>query len=171
MLPRNSVSSPGMSMAPSRAKVTWSRSSTSSLKPWSAPSGNAISCTGRSRLDSHDAAFTRGDRCSRLILMSQRLLDRRRRVLVVLKLAREERLVCAEVEVTVAGQVEQDGLAATGALALQGLVHDHADGVRGLGRRDDALGPGELESRLERGELRDGDGLDVLLVVELADER
>src|SRR6266545_3619798 len=202
MLPRNSVSSPGMSMAPSRAKVTWSRSSTSSLKPCSAPSGNAISRTGRSRLDNHDAAFTRCDRCSRLIVMSlrfrmprtvgirptavyglitpspfhlrqpaQRLLDLRRRVLVILKAAREERLVRAEVEVTVAGEVEQDGLAATGLLALHGLVHDHADGMRGLGRRDDALGPGELEGRLERGELRDGHRLDVLLVVELADER
>jgi hypothetical protein len=60
--PSASVSSPGMSMAHSRAKVAWSRSSTSSLKAWSAPSGNAMRRTGRSRLDSHEAAFTRCER-------------------------------------------------------------------------------------------------------------
>src|SRR5215470_17570716 len=68
-----SVSSPGMSIAHSRANVTWSRSSTSSLNACRAPSGNAMSRTGMSRLDSHDAAFTRCVRCSRLILMSPRL--------------------------------------------------------------------------------------------------
>src|SRR5512145_1129002 len=73
ILPRASVSSPGMSIAHSRAKVTWSISSTSSLNACRAPSGNAISRTGMSRLDSHDAAFTRCERCSRLILMSPRL--------------------------------------------------------------------------------------------------
>src|SRR6185436_3084996 len=66
-------SSPGMSIAHSRANVAWSRSSTSSLKACSAPSGKAMSRTGRSRLESHDAAFTRCERCSRLILMSLRL--------------------------------------------------------------------------------------------------
>src|SRR5262245_18800057 len=73
ILPRASVSSPGMSIAHSRAKVAWSRSSTSSLKACSAPSGKAMSRTGISRLESHDAAFTRSERCSRLILMSLRL--------------------------------------------------------------------------------------------------
>src|SRR6266550_8231164 len=73
ILPSSSVSSPGISIAHSRAKVAWSRSSTSSLNACSAPSGKAISLTGRSRLDSHDAAFTRCERCSRLILMSLRL--------------------------------------------------------------------------------------------------
>src|SRR6266850_1941620 len=73
ILPRASVSSPGMSMAHSRANVAWSRSRTSSLKACSAPSGKAISLTGMSRLESHDAAFTRCERCSRLILMSLRL--------------------------------------------------------------------------------------------------
>src|SRR5262249_52859743 len=48
-LPRASVSGPGMSIAHSRAKSTWSRSRTSSLKPWSAPSGIAISRTGQPR--------------------------------------------------------------------------------------------------------------------------
>src|SRR4030095_14194501 len=73
ILPRASVSSPGMSIAHSRANVAWSRSSTSSLKACSAPSGKAMSRTGISRLESHDAAFTRCERCSRLILMSLRL--------------------------------------------------------------------------------------------------
>src|SRR5215471_18723276 len=73
ILPRASVSSPGMSMAHSRANVAWSRSSTSSLNACSAPSGKAISRTGRSRLESHEAALTRCERCSRLILMSLRL--------------------------------------------------------------------------------------------------
>src|SRR5262245_10077538 len=73
ILPSASVSSPGMSIAHSRANVTWSRSSTSSLNACRAPSGNAMSRTGMSRLDNHDAAFTRCERCSRLILMSPRL--------------------------------------------------------------------------------------------------
>src|SRR5262245_14127356 len=73
ILPSASVSSPGMSIAHSRANVTWSRSSTSSLNACRAPSGNAMSRTGMSRLESHDAAFTRCERCSRLILMSPRL--------------------------------------------------------------------------------------------------
>src|SRR5215471_12991649 len=72
ILPRSSVSSPGMSIAHSRAKVAWSRSSTSSLNAWSAPSGNAISRTGIERLDSQAAALTKWWRCSRLILMSSR---------------------------------------------------------------------------------------------------
>src|SRR3989441_5248458 len=73
ILPSASVSSPGMSIAHSRAKVAWSRSSTSSLNACSAPSGKAMRRTGISRLDSQDAAFTRCERCSRLILMSLRL--------------------------------------------------------------------------------------------------
>src|SRR5215467_16166758 len=73
ILPRASVSSPGMSIAHSRANVAWSRSSTSSLNACRAPSGNAMSRTGMSRLESHDAALTRCERCSRLILMSPRL--------------------------------------------------------------------------------------------------
>src|SRR4030095_15364816 len=73
ILPNASVSSPGMSIAHSRAKVAWSRSRTSSLNACSAPSGKAMSRTGISRLDSHDAAFTRCERWSRLILISPRL--------------------------------------------------------------------------------------------------
>jgi hypothetical protein len=72
ILPSASVSSPGMSIAHSRANVAWSRSSTSSLKACSAPSGTAMRRTGRSRLESHEAAFTRWERCSRLIAMSFR---------------------------------------------------------------------------------------------------
>src|SRR5262245_27474974 len=73
ILPRASVSSPGMWIAHSRANVAWSRSSTSSLNACSAPYGKAMSRTGISRLESHDAALSRCERCSRLILMSLRL--------------------------------------------------------------------------------------------------
>ena len=72
IFPSSSVSCPGMSIAHSRAKVAWSRSSTSSLNAWSAPSGKAIRRTGMDRLDSHAAALTKWWRCSRLILMSRR---------------------------------------------------------------------------------------------------
>src|SRR5205085_1758689 len=72
-LPSSSVSSPGMSMAHSRANFTWSMSSTSSLKACSAPSGKPLSRTGRPRADSHEAAFTRWCRCSRWILTAARL--------------------------------------------------------------------------------------------------
>src|SRR5262249_45075092 len=72
IFPSSSVSSPGMSIAHSRAKVAWSRSSTSSLNAWRAPSGKAIKRTGMDKLDSHAAALTRWWRCSRLILMSRR---------------------------------------------------------------------------------------------------
>src|SRR5215469_9393420 len=71
--PSASVSGPGTSIAHSRANVAWSRSSTSSLKPCSAPSGMAIRRTGRSRLDSQAAAFVRCWRCSRLMPMSDRV--------------------------------------------------------------------------------------------------
>ena len=44
--PIRSVSGPGMSIAHSRAYVSWSRSMTSSVNPCSAPSGTATSRTG-----------------------------------------------------------------------------------------------------------------------------
>src|SRR5229473_3598789 len=72
ILPSASVSSPGMSIAHSRANLTWSASNTSSLNPCSAPSGNAMRRTGRSREESQLAAFTRCLRCSRLVWMSLR---------------------------------------------------------------------------------------------------
>src|SRR5713101_4714820 len=73
ILPSASVSSPGMSIAHSRANLTWSASKTSSLNPCRAPSGNAMRRTGRSREESQLAAFTRCLRCSRLVWMSLRL--------------------------------------------------------------------------------------------------
>src|SRR6266542_3815160 len=60
-------------MADSRAYVTWSRSNTSSVKPCNAPSGSSTSRTGRSRLESHDAAAIRWLMCSRLRWISARL--------------------------------------------------------------------------------------------------
>src|SRR4030095_3252466 len=93
------------------------------------------------------------------------------RVLVVLELAGQERLVGAEVEVAVAGEVEENRLPLARLLAAQRLVDGHADGVRRLRRRDDGLGARELQGGLEGGELRYRDGLDHALVVELADQR
>src|SRR6516165_9038890 len=61
-----------MSIAHSRANSSWLRSRTSSLKPCKAPSGTAMSRTGRSRLESHDAALMRCERCSRFVLISSR---------------------------------------------------------------------------------------------------
>ena len=59
-------------IAHSRANSSWSRSRTSSLKPCRAPSGMAMSRTGRSMLDSHDAALIRCDRCSMFTCISSR---------------------------------------------------------------------------------------------------
>src|SRR6266699_4238851 len=61
-----------MSIAHSRANSSWLRSRTSSLKPCKAPSGTAMRRTGRSRLDSHEAALMRCERCSRFVLISSR---------------------------------------------------------------------------------------------------
>jgi hypothetical protein len=59
-----------MSIAHSRANDAWSTSSTSSLNPCSPPSGIAINRTGRSKLDSHDAALVRLRMCSMFTAMS-----------------------------------------------------------------------------------------------------
>src|SRR5215212_3632269 len=61
-----------MSIAHSFAKLALSRSSTSSLKAWSPPSGMAIRRTGRSRLESHEAALIRCEMWSRLRWISDR---------------------------------------------------------------------------------------------------
>src|SRR5713101_134491 len=71
-LPSSSVSSPGISIAHSRANLAWSRSSTSSLKACSAPSGIASKRTGMLNPESQLAALVRCFKCSRLILMSLR---------------------------------------------------------------------------------------------------
>src|SRR5256886_13831265 len=102
---------------------------------------------------------------------AQRFLDLRRRVLVVLELAGQERLVGAEVEVAVAGEVEQDRPALAFFLAAERLIDRDSDRVSGLRRRDDALAARELHRRLERRDLRHRHRLDHALVVELADER
>src|SRR6478752_2094932 len=62
-----------MSIAHSRANVTWSRSSTSSLNACRPPSGMATRRTGRSRLDSHEAALNNSAMWSRLRWMSARV--------------------------------------------------------------------------------------------------
>src|SRR5436309_10567941 len=102
---------------------------------------------------------------------AQRFLDLRRGVLVVLKLAGQERLVGAEVEVAVPGEIEQDRALLAFLLGPLGLVDHDPDRVGRLRRRDDALAARELHRRLEGGELRHRGRLDHALVVELADQR
>src|SRR3990170_709304 len=93
------------------------------------------------------------------------------RVLVVLELAREVGLVGREIQEAVPAQVEDDRLAFALLLGAEGLVDRAADRVGRLRRGQDALGARELDGRLEGGDLGHRDGLDHLLVVELADER
>jgi hypothetical protein len=102
---------------------------------------------------------------------AQRLLDLARRVFVVLELAAQVRLVGAEVEVAVAGEVEQDRLLLAFLLGALGLVDGHPDGVGRLRGRDDAFRARELQGGVERGELRHRLGLDHALVEQLADQR
>jgi hypothetical protein len=73
------------------------------------------------------------------------------RIFEVLQLAGGILLVTAEVEQSVAAQVEQDRLACARLAGPQGLVDGKADGVRGLGGRDDAFGARELNRGLEDG--------------------
>src|SRR5919198_2269152 len=70
--PRISVSSPGTSIAHSLAYSSWSKSKTSSVNPCRAPSGMATSRTGRSRLESHEAAAITWEMWYRLRLISGR---------------------------------------------------------------------------------------------------
>src|SRR2546428_6376221 len=62
-----------MSMAISSAYLRCSQSNTSSVNPWSAPSGITISRTGRSRLESQQAAAQTSWRCSILAVICSRL--------------------------------------------------------------------------------------------------
>jgi len=78
-----------------------------------------------------------------------RLLDQRGRVFVILQLALVELLVGRHVEV--AGEVEGDHFLFAALPGTQGLVDRHADGVRGLGRGEDAFRLGELHRRFEGG--------------------
>ena len=87
--------------------------------------------------------------------MLQRLLHPLRRVLEVLELAGEVRVVRRHVDVAVAGEVEEDGPLLPLLLRLERLVDRGPDRVRRLGRRDDELGARELDRRVEAGELRD----------------
>ena len=63
----------------------------------------------------------------------------------------------------VAAQRGEDDLRLAGLLARQRLADRRGDGVRRLGRRDDALGAGELQRGGEALPLRDGDRLDQAL--------
>ena len=77
------------------------------------------------------------------------------------------RLVGGEVEVPRARQPEQDDLFLPLPLAAERFVHGGADGVRALGRGQDALALGELHRRLEHLVLLDGDRAQIPVVIEL----
>src|SRR6266480_2359960 len=109
-------------------------------------------------------------RRSDLRQVPERLVHLLRRVLVVLELAGEERLVGREVEMAVAAQIEADRLPLAVSLASERLVDDAAPRVSRLGRRQDALRARELHGGMEGAHLGHGDRLDDLLVVELADQ-
>ena len=79
----------------------------------------------------------------------QRAGDLGLRQLVVLEAVVQVVVVGGHVEVAVAGQVEQDHLLVAGLVGPLGRVDRALDGVRGLGRRDDALGAGERDRRGE----------------------
>ena len=87
-------------------------------------------------------------------------LDLLRGILVVLERAVEVALVRGQVEVAVAAQVEQDDPGLAGFLRRERLVDGDADRVGRLGRRQDALGPGELDAGLEARALVDAPRLD-----------
>ena len=84
---------------------------------------------------------------------------KRRGDLAVDEPAVEEVVVGREVEQAVAGVVEEDHALLARLLGRERLVDRGADGVTGLGRRDLALGAGELHRGLERLALRVGDRL------------
>ena len=71
----------------------------------------------------------------------------------------------------VAAQVEEDDLGLAGLAGGEGLVDRDPDRVGRLGRRQDALGSGELDARLEAGPLVDAPGLDVAVLLEQAHQR
>src|SRR4051812_34783875 len=79
---------------------------------------------------------------------------------LVLQLAAEVLAVRGQVEVTVSGKSEQDGLLAALGLALEGLVDGGPDRVRRLRRGQDALGAGELHPGVEAPGLRHRDRVD-----------
>src|SRR4051794_289134 len=65
------------------------------------------------------------------------------RELGILKGPGQVGVIGGEVEVAVAAQAEEDRARLAGLLGRLGLLDHGADGVRGLGRGDDALGAGE----------------------------
>ena len=101
-----------------------------------------------------------GDLGSDLGQAGERGLDLLERVLVVLEAAVEVALVGGQVEVAVAAQVEQDDPRLAGLLGRERLVDRDPDRVGRLGRRQDALGPRELDAGLEARALVDAARLD-----------
>src|SRR5262249_56418970 len=107
--------------------------------PCPGPGRARSSACSRARTPPRRLSGSRAVSCLDLRHAAQRLLDLRRRVLVVLQLAGEELLVRAEVEVAVAGQVEENRLALAVFLASQRLVDGDFDRVRRFGGGNDAL--------------------------------
>ena len=103
--------------------------------------------------------------------LAQRLLDRFSWIGVVLQRARQVGVVGGHVEVAVARQIEQNDPLLTRFAGAQRLVDRRSNGVRRLGRGNDALGARELDGRLEHAVLRVGQGLDHAVVDQLAEQR
>src|SRR3954449_6948820 len=80
-------------------------------------------------------------------------------------------LVRRQVQVTVSAERGEDDLLLTRLLARQGFPDAGGERVGRLWRRQDALGPGELDTCREALRLRDGDGLHETRLVDVADER
>src|ERR671914_2277272 len=76
------------------------------------------------------------------------------------ELSGKERVVRAHVEEAVAGKVEEDDTLLARLAGIERLVDRRPDGVRRLGGRDEALGPRELQRRLEAARLPVGPGAD-----------
>src|SRR5215211_6824541 len=93
------------------------------------------------------------------------------RVLQVDQLSGEVLLVGREVEVTVAAEVEEDGLLLSCLFGLERQVYGGFDRVRHLGCRHDALCSGKRDPGLEGGVLGVGPRLDESLVCQRRDYR
>ena len=85
---------------------------------------------------------------------------------VILHLTLMELLISHHVEVSRAGESEEDGLLLAGLLAFSGLVDGHPDGMGALGCGQDALHPGKVLRSLEDLRLFHTDGLHEPLMVE-----
>ena len=83
--------------------------------------------------------------------MGHGLIDHFLRILVIFQPAVQVGVVGFQVEVAVAGEVESDDARLAFGLGLESFVDGDADGMRRLGRREDAFGAGELPAASNTG--------------------